>query len=325
MHPLIRFLTLAVAVCAAGASHAQTADETYPSRPVRVVVPFAPGGVVDVMARLLTQKLTENLGQNFYVDNVGGAGGNIGSAAAAAAKPDGYTVLITSSSFVVNPSLHAKVPYDPNKDFAAVTIAAASPNVLVVNPRESVRTVAELVDVIRKAPGRYSFGSAGVGTTPHLSGELFKQSLKLDMVHVPFTGAGPALQATIGGHTPLTFSGLPPAVPLIKSGQLRALVVTTAKRVSALPDLPTTAESGLAGQEAETLLFVMVPAGTPPATVNALNQAIVKIVAAPDVQQRFATLGFNPLAGSPQESAARVREEIAKWARVIRDAQIKTQ
>jgi tripartite-type tricarboxylate transporter receptor subunit TctC len=325
MHPLIRFLALAVAVCAAGASHAQTADETYPSRPVRVVVPFAPGGVVDVMARLLTQKLTENLGQNFYVDNVGGAGGNIGSAAAAAAKPDGYTVLITSSSFVVNPSLHAKVPYDPNKDFAAVTIAAASPNVLVVNPRESVRTVAELVDVIRKAPGRYSFGSAGVGTTPHLSGELFKQSLKLDMVHVPFTGAGPALQATIGGHTPLTFSGLPPAVPLIKSGQLRALVVTTAKRVSALPDLPTTAESGLAGQEAETLLFVMVPAGTPPATVNALNQAIVKIVAAPDVQQRFATLGFNPLAGSPQESAARVREEIAKWARVIRDAQIKTQ
>lgn len=323
MTPSAPLLALTLALAAAGTTRA--AAEDYPSRSVRVVVPFAPGGVVDVMARLLAQKLSDNLGKQFYVENAGGAGGNIGTASAAQAKADGYTVLMTSSSFVVNPSLHAKVPYDPAKDFAAVSIAAASPNVLVVNPSQPMKTAAELIDTIKASPGKYSYASAGVGTTPHLSGELFRLSLNLDIVHVPFTGAGPALQSTVAGHTPMAFTGLPPAVPLIKSGQLRALVTTSAKRIAALPDLPTVAEAGLAGQEAETLLFVLVPAATPTEVVRALNREVARIVALPDVQAKFATLGFNPMGSTPEESAARVKAELAKWAKVIRAANIPTQ
>jgi tripartite-type tricarboxylate transporter receptor subunit TctC len=324
MSRLIPVVALALAFTTFGADKARSEDP-YPNRPVRVIVPFAPGGVVDVMARLLAQKLSDNLGRQFFVDNAGGAGGNIGTATAASAKADGYTVLMTSSSFVVNPSLHAKVPYDPNKDFAAVSIAAASPNVLVVHPAQTVKTAAELVDAIKKAPGKYSYAHAGVGTTPHLSGELFRLSLGLDLVHVPFTGAGPALQSTVAGHTPMAFTGLPPAVPLIKSGQLRALVTTSSKRLAALPELPTVADAGLAGQDAETLLFVLVPAATPKEIVTMLNREIVKIVALPDVQQKFDTLGFNPMGSTPEESASRVKEEIAKWAKVIRAANIPTQ
>lgn len=320
MKTFASLVTVAVALGAVQVDQARADD--YPNRPVKVVVPFAPGGVVDVMARLLAQKLSDSLGKQFYVENAGGAGGNIGTGVAAQARPDGYTVLMTSSSFVVNPSLHAKVPYDPNKDFSAVTIAAASPNVLVVNPAETAKTGAELVEAIKRAPGKYSYASAGVGTTPHLSGELFRLSLSLDVVHVPFTGAGPALQNTIAGHTPMAFSGLPPAVPLIKSGQLRALVVTSAKRVAALPDLPTVAEAGLAGQEAETMLFVLLPAGAPREIVSTLNREIVKIVALPEVQEKFATLGFSPMASTPEDSAARIKEELSKWAKVIRAANI---
>jgi tripartite-type tricarboxylate transporter receptor subunit TctC len=297
----------------------------YPNRPVRIVVPFAPGGVTDVMGRLLAQKLTENLGQQFYVDNQGGAGGNIGTAAAAAARPDGYTLVVTSSSYVVNPSLHAKINYDPTKDLIPVTIAAASPNLLVVNPGEPARTVGELIDAISKRAGKHSFASAGVGTTPHLSGELFRLSLGLDMVHVPFTGAGPALQSVVAGHTPIAFTGLPPAVNLVKAGNLRALLATSAKRSTALPDVPTVTEVGLAGQEAETLLFVLTPAGTPREIVTLLHREIVKIAAAPDIQQKFDALGFAAMTTTPDESFARVKEEFAKWAKVIRDANIQRQ
>lgn len=297
----------------------------YPARPVKVIIPFAPGGVVDIMGRLLSQKLSEAFGKNFYVENVGGAGGNIGVAKAVASPADGYTLLMTSSSFVVNPSLHKKVPYDPYKDFAPVTIAAAAPNVVVVNPNDPAKNVQELVAEIRKNPGKYSFASSGTGTTPHLSGELFRLSFNLDMVHVPFTGAGPSLEATVGGHTPIAFSSLPAAVPLVKGGSLRALAVTSAERVRALPDVPTLAEAGAPGQEAETLLFVLFPAKTPKEIVTAVHDAIAKIVQMPDIEKRFEGLGFRPMSLTPDQVQARIKTEIALWAKVIHDAKIQQQ
>ena len=297
-------------------------DNQYPVHAVRIIVPFAPGGVVDVMARELGQRLTESLGQQFYIENLGGAGGNIGTRAAAASSADGYTILITSSSFVVNPSMSANASYDPERDFAAVTIAATSPNVLVVYPGEHAKTVPELVEAIRSAPGTYSFASAGVGTTPHLAGELFRASTKTDLVHVPFAGSGPAMQATVGGHTRMAFVGLPPAMTLIKSGSLRALAVTAARRSRALPDVPTLAEAGFSGQESETLLFVLVPARTPPEIVTLLNRELVKILGRSDVQQTFDALGFTVIGDKPQEASARTSEELEKWSKVIRAANL---
>jgi tripartite-type tricarboxylate transporter receptor subunit TctC len=320
MQTALRLVTLFAALATASICQAQPSAD-YPNRPVKIVVPFAPGGVTDVMARLLAQKLSENLGKEFYIDNRAGAGGNIGTGVAASAPADGYTLVLTSSSYVVNPSLHAKIPYDPNKDLVPITISAVSPNVLVVNPNLSAHTVTELIDYIKKT-GNQSFASAGVATTPHLSGELFRLSLGLDMVHVPFGGAGPALQSTVAGHTPIAFTGFPPAVPLIKAGNLRALAVTSAKRLMALPDLPTMAEAGVKDQEAETMLIILVQSATPKEIVDLLYREIAKIVALPDIQQRLATLGFEPLASTPEASAVRVREELARWAKVIRDAKI---
>jgi tripartite-type tricarboxylate transporter receptor subunit TctC len=297
------------------------AESAYPDHAVRVIVPFAPGGVVDVMARLLSQKLSADVGKNFYLQNLGGAGGDIGTHDTATAANDGYTIEMTSSSFVVNPSLH-KVPYDPVKDFSPITIAASSPNVVVVNPNVPAKNMQELTALIRREPDKYSFGSAGIGTTTHLSGELYRLAAGLKLVHVPFSGAGPALQSTVGGYTPITFSSLPAAVPLIKNGLVRALAVTSAQRASALPDVPTMTEQGFPGQEAETLLFVLAPAGTPPEIVDTLSTEFRKIVALPEIKAQFDTLGFSPLATTPEQSAQRIKDEVARWAKVIKDANI---
>jgi tripartite-type tricarboxylate transporter receptor subunit TctC len=314
-------IALFAALGAAPSSQAQ-GEAKYPVRPVRVIVPFAPGGVTDVMGRLLAQKLSDNLGKQFYIDNVGGAGGNIGTGMAVREPADGYTLVITSSSYVVNPSLHAKVPYNPEKDLIPVSISAASPNVVVVNPQSPIKALGELVEMIRKNPGKHNFASPGVGTTPHLSGELFRQSLGLDIVHVPFTGAGPALQSIIGGHTDMAFTGLPSAVSAVKGGTLRGLAVTSSKRSTGMPEVPTMAELGYSGQEAETLLFVLVAAATPKDIVNSLYQEIAKIVAQPETQKEFERLGFAPVASNPDESFARVKHELATWAKVVRDAKL---
>jgi tripartite-type tricarboxylate transporter receptor subunit TctC len=322
MKAVAHFVTLC-AVLLSAAAHAQAPG--YPDRPVKMLVPFAAGGPTDVMARLLAQKLSESLGKQFYVENQPGAGGNLGMGNAARSAPDGYTVLVVSSSFVVNPTLYDKIPYDPYKDFAPVTVAGVSPNVLLVHPSVPAKTVKELVDLIKANPGKYNFASAGTGTTPHLSGELFKLSLGLDLVHVPFGGAGPAVQSAVAGHTPIAFTALPPAAPLVKGGQLRALAVTSAKRSAALPDVPTMAEAGLKDQEADTLQGVLVPAGTPKPIIDLLYREIVRIVKEPDVKEKFAALGFDAVANTPDAFAAQIKAEIAKWGKVIKGANIKPQ
>jgi tripartite-type tricarboxylate transporter receptor subunit TctC len=298
------------------------ASAAYPDKPVKVIVPFAAGGPTDVMARLIAQKLSESLKQQFYVENRAGAGGNIGMAEAGRAAPDGYTILVASSSFVVNPSLYAKNPYNVFKDFAPVTLAAASPNILVVNSSFPAKSVKELIDILKKEPGKYTIANPGIGTTPQLAAELFKLSLKLDATSVPFNGAGPAIQSAVAGHTPIAFTALPPTSPQVKAGTLRGLAVTSAKRSPALPDVPTLKEAGIADQESETMQGVLAPAGTPKEIVALLNKEIAKAMALPDVKAKCAQLGFDPVANSPEQFAAYIKKEVDKWGRVIKDAKI---
>jgi tripartite-type tricarboxylate transporter receptor subunit TctC len=297
--------------------------QNYPSRPVRVVVGFPAGGPTDAIARIVAQKLTDNLGQQFYVENIGGAGGNTAAGQVARVTPDGYTIMAISTGFVVNPSLYAKVPYDPVKDFAPVTLVAVSPNVVVVNPQVAAKTLPELVQLVRDNPGKYSFAGPGVGSTPHLGGELFRLAFQLDLVHVPFTGAGPAIQATVGGHTPIAFTALPPALSAVQSGQLRALGVASTERAAGMPDVPTFAEQGVKDQDADTLTGIVAPAGTPKEIVDLLYREIAKIVAQPDVKERLTVLGFKPVANTPDQFGARIRLEMDKWGKVVRDAKLR--
>ena len=299
--------------------------QNYPAHPVRFIVPFSPAGPTDVFARLLAERLTTRLGQKFFVENQAGAGGNLGMGNAARAAPDGYSVVFVSTSFIVNPSLFAKIPYDPYKDLAPVTLAAVSPNLLSINPSIPAHTVKELVAFLKANPGKYSFGSAGLGTTPHLSGELFRLSQGVDLVHAPFGGSAPAIQSAIAGHTPIAFTVITPAVPQVKAGTLRALAVTTGKRSPALPDVPTLAEAGLPNQEADTMQGILVPAGTPRPIIDLLRREIVAAMELPDVKEKLAALGFETVASTPEEFAERIRVEIPKWAKVIRDAKIKIQ
>jgi tripartite-type tricarboxylate transporter receptor subunit TctC len=297
--------------------------QNYPNKPVRVVVGFAAGGPTDVIARIVAQKLSDTLGQQFYVENIGGAGSNTASGQVARAAPDGYTLLFISTGFMVNASLYAKIPYDPIKDFSAVTLVAVSPNVVVVNPAVSAKSIQELVQLIKDNPGKYSFAGPGVGSTPHLSGEQFRLAFSLDLIHVPFTGAGPAIQATLGGHTPIAFTALPPALAAAKDGKLRVLGVAATERAAALPDVPTFAEQGIKDQESDTLTGLVVPAGTARDIVDLLQKEIAKIVAQGDVKEKLATLGFVPIANTPDEFGARIKAEIEKWGKVVRAAKLR--
>jgi tripartite-type tricarboxylate transporter receptor subunit TctC len=318
---MTRSVVCCAAVLMAGAAWAQ-APGGYPSKPVRVIVPFAPAGPTDVMARLIAQKLSETLGQQFYVENQAGAGGNLGMHAAAKAAGDGYTLVVVSSSFTVNPSLYAKNPYDAYKDFAPVTLAAASPNILTVHPSVPATTMKELIELAKSSPGKLSAANPGVGTTPHLAGELFKLSLRLDITTVPFGGAGPAVQSLVGGHTPIGFTALPPTAPQVKDGKLRGLAVTSAKRSAALPDVPTMAEAGVSGQESETMQGILVPASTPKELVSFLHREIAKVMALPDVKEKCAALGFDVVANTPAEFAGYIKTDVEKWSKVIKDAKI---
>ena len=321
--PILRTALLAAAAVAISALPATS--ENYPSRPVRVIVPFAPGGPTDVTARLIVNKVAEQTGKQFYVENVGGAGGNVGEARAAQSAPDGHTVLVTGGNHVNNPFLYAHMSYDPIKDFHGVSIATEQAIVLTVNPSLPVKSVKELVELVRATPGKYSYASPSTGTPPQLVGELFKLSLKLDLVHVPFGGGGPAIGATVAGHTPISFGAMAPAVPLIKDGKLRALAVTSKKRSPALPDVPTMAEAGYPEVEGTTWTGLFVPAGTSNDIVVQLNRMAALALAQPDVKERLAALGVEPVSSSPEECDAFVKSEMAKWSKVIRAAGLKAE
>jgi tripartite-type tricarboxylate transporter receptor subunit TctC len=323
--PRRQFLHLAAGALALPALSRTATAQSYPGRPVRVIVPFGPGGPTDVFARLIAQKLSEKFGTQFYVENIGGAGGNIGTGRAAQATPDGYTMLVTGANLVVNPTLYNQVPYDPLKDFDPVTLAVTAAVVLTVNPSLPVATVKELVSLIKANPGKYSYASPGTGTPPHLVGELFRLSLGLDLVHVPFNGGGLAIGSAVAGHTPISFGSMAPAVPLVKEGQLRALAVTTKTRSRALPDVATMAESGYAEIKGESWFAIVVPAGTPKDITALLNHEIVKGIALPDMKERLATLGYEPVANTPGECAAQFRADMAQWGKVIRAAGIKAE
>jgi tripartite-type tricarboxylate transporter receptor subunit TctC len=320
-----RFLTLAGTAAAGIAAPRVARAETYPSHSVRVIVPFTPGGPTDLFARLITPKLSEQMGQQFYIENVGGAGGNIGAARAAKAAPDGYTLFIDGANYVINPSLFRQVDYDPIKSFDPVTIAATSPAILVVHPSLPVHSVKELVDLINANPKKYSYASPGLGTPPDLVGELFRLTLKLDVVHVPFKGGGEAITSALGGQTPISFGALAPAVPMVKGDKLRALAVTGSKRTSALPDVPTFAEAGYPQIVGDTWFNVVVPAGTPKDIIARLHREVARAVATPEVQQRFAVLGYEPLSSTPEEATARFKADAARWAKVIHDAGMEIQ
>jgi len=296
------------------------AAETWPARPVKVIVGFAAGAPTDLFARLIAQKLSEQTGKNFYIANVGGAGGNIGAGRAAQSAPDGYTVLVTGGNLTDNPYLYSHVPYDPLEDFDAVTLGAETPSVLTTNPSVPAQTVKELVALIRANPGKYSYASPGIGTPPQLVGALFQQSLKLDLVHVPFGGGGQAVEATVGGHTPISFGVTAPAVPLIKSGAIRALAVTGKARSPTLPDIPTMAEVGFPEVEGVTWTAVVVPAGTPKDIIAELHRMIVGSLAQPDVKESFAAMAYVPIGSSLEECTAFFQGEMAKWSKVLNDA-----
>ncbi len=320
MKTMVRLLAFFGALLISGGAGAAG---QYPDHPVRLLVGFAAGGPTDVIARIVAQKLSAALGQQFYVDDKPGAGGNIANAEVAKAAPDGYTLAVVSTGFMVNMSLYAKVPYDAVKDFAPITMVAYSPNVIVVNPSVPAKTVKELIALIKANPNKYSFAGPGIGSTPHLSGELFKQKFDLDMVHVPFPGAAQAINSAIAGDTQIAFTALPPALGNVKAGKLRGLAVLAVKRAVELPDVPTMQEAGYPGQEADTLTGVLAPAGTPKEIIDLLHREIVKAVAQQDVADHLMKLGFVPVANKPEEFGARIKSEIAKWGKVVHDAHLR--
>jgi tripartite-type tricarboxylate transporter receptor subunit TctC len=300
---------------------AQAAD-TYPSRPIRMIVAYPPGGGTDQVGRVMADQLSQTLGQNVVVDNRGGATGNIGTELAARAVPDGYTLLMGNvAPNAVNVSLFKKLGFDPVRDFAPVSLVAVTPNILVTNPSIPVKTVKELIAYAKAKPGALNFPSAGVGSSSHLAGEMLKSMTGISMVHIPFKGGGPALVAVIAGEVQIMFATMPAAMPHVKSGKVKPVAVTTAKRSQAMPDLPTIAESGVKGYEASTWYGLLAPARTPQAIVTRLHGDTVKILAGP-TRQRLEVQGFEPEGGTPAEFTAYIKSEIIKWAKVIKDAGI---
>jgi tripartite-type tricarboxylate transporter receptor subunit TctC len=299
--------------------------QAYPARSVRVIVPFAPGGPTDVCARLIAQSLSQRLGQQFYVENAAGAGGNIGTGQAAKATPDGYSILIAVNSHVINPTLYDKVPYDPFKDFEAVTLAVAFATALSVHPSVPASNVKELVALINASPGKYSFASPGFGTPSHLLGEQFRVVVGLDLVHVPYGGSGPATTAVVAGHTPIAFAALSAAAPHVKDGKLRTLAVMSGNRSQVLPDVPTIAQAGYPGLDGDGWVGVLMPAGTPAEIIALLHREIVRIIAQPEMKERLSALGFDPSGSTPEAFATQMKLEMEKWAKVIRAAHLKAE
>jgi tripartite-type tricarboxylate transporter receptor subunit TctC len=316
----LRIAAFLAVLAAAGASHAQT----YPDGNVRVVVPYPAGGPTDVVARLVAQKLSEALGQQFYVENLPGASATIGTAAVANASADGRTILFGTPDFLLQPIVKAKPPYDAVKNFAPVALVASAAEMIAVNPSVPAKNLQELVTLLKANPGKHQYATPGVGSPPHLEGEwIYKITYGLDVVHVPFQGAAPAVTSTIAGHTSIIHMTTPALTPHVKDGKLRPIAVTSSKRSSALPDVPTLAESGLPGIEAEFIMLVVAPTATPKHVIELLNGQIVRILKLPDVKERLATLGFDPARSTPDELAAKIQSETDKWSKVVRQTNIK--
>ncbi|MET0442195.1 MAG: tripartite tricarboxylate transporter substrate binding protein [Casimicrobiaceae bacterium] len=322
----VRAIALVLAAAAAAFAPAASTQTPYPTKPVRVVVPFPAGGTTDILARAASQKLSETWGQQALVDNRPGAGGNIGAELVAKAPPDGYTLLMgTVGTHAINSSLYPKMPYDHVKDFAPVILVAGVPNVLVVHPSLPVNSVQELIAYAKANPGKLNFASSGSGTSIHLSGELFKVMTGVQMTHIPYKGSAPALTDLVGGQVQLMFDNLPSSLAFIKAGKLRALAVTSAQRSPALPDVPTVAESGVPGFEASSWFGLLAPAGTPRDIVTKINADTQKWLASPDAKDKLAAQGAAAAGGSPEDFAKHIQAETAKWARVVKESGAKVE
>ncbi|MGL4966453.1 MAG: Bug family tripartite tricarboxylate transporter substrate binding protein [Inquilinus sp.] len=320
LHGLVRrtVLLAGLAACFALPGGMASAADAFPSRTVTLVVPFAAGGSTDLIARIIAEKMTEDLGQTVIVENKAGAGGNIGADAVAKADPDGYTILMgTIATHALNPAVMKQMPYDPVKDFAPVSLLVLVPNVLEVNPELPVKSVQELIALLKSKPGEYSYASSGIGTPLHLSGELFKSLAGVDMIHVPYRGAGPALNDVVANQVPIMFDNLPSSTAFIKAGTLRPLAVTTKTRSASFPDLPTMEEAGVPGYETYTWNAIFAPAGTPQPVIDRLNAAAVKAVKDPATQPRLAELSATVVGSTPDELAKHVTAELAKWAPIV--------
>ena len=295
--------------------------QSYPNRAVRMIVPLAPGGSVDTLARLLAQKMTESMGQQVVVDNRGGASGNIGTELAVRAPADGYTILTVSMTLVVNPFLFAKLPFDVVKDLAPISLIGAAPFVLVAHPSVPARSVGELIALAKKRPGTLNYASAGKGTNSHLSMELLRNLTRINIVHVPYRGGPPGQVATLAGETDMVFTSIDAAVPQVRAGRFRAMGISSIRRAAVLPELPTIAEAGVPGYEFTTWYGALAPAGTPIYVINVLNDHIVKAVRAPDFTQRFANEGAEVIASAPAQLAAHIKVELARWDKVVKESE----
>jgi tripartite-type tricarboxylate transporter receptor subunit TctC len=311
-------------IAATGMTAAPAAAQNYPARPVKLVVPYPPGGPNDIMARILAQKLTEALGGQFYVENVVGAGGTIATGQVANAPADGHTLLIANQDVIVQPIIKSKVPYDPVKSFTPVSLVVKAPEMITVHPSLPAKSVKELIDLLKTNPGKYSYASPGYGTTPHLACEwLFKLEYGIDITHVPFQGAAPAVQSVLSGQTPVFHNVLPAVAPHIRQGTIRALAVAAPKRSPFFPDLPTLAEAGVPGHEVGFWIVVLTPTGTPQPIVDTLNRQVARILDLPDVKERLQQIGFDGASSTPDAASAHMKAETEKWSKVVRDANIK--
>lgn len=315
MRALLATLSVAFALHAYG-------QDAWPTRPVRMILPFPPGGGTDILGRLIAERLSAGIGQPVVTENRGGAGGNVGAEAAARSAPDGYTIVLVAPSLAISPTLYSKINYDPVKDFAPISLVATVPNVMVTQPSLPGQ-LQEFIAFVKAKPGALNFGSGGAGTSNHLAGELFNLVTGTKLVHVPYKGVNLAMQDVLTGNVHLVFIGIPAAAPHIKAGKLRALAIVAPQRSSALPDVPTVAEAGLKDFEVTTWYGILAPAGTPQSVVKRLNAELVKVMHAPEMKEKLTATGTEPLTSTPEEFAAYVKREIAKWGDVIRKAGVK--
>ncbi|HEX2830562.1 MAG TPA: tripartite tricarboxylate transporter substrate binding protein [Burkholderiales bacterium] len=300
------------------------AAQDYPNRPIRYIVPQAPGGSSDTLARALTQRVGDSLGQTIVIDNRPGATGVIGAEAVARANPDGHTLLQAATSHATNPAMHAKLPYDTVRDFAPISLLSQQPNIWIVTPSLPVKTMKELIAYVKARPGQLNFGSSGTGGSQHLAGELLKSMAGIDMTHIPYKGSPPALIDLLAGRIPIMSSTMPPVLPHLRAGKVRALAVTSARRSSAVPDVPTVAESALPGYEAIAWQGLLAPAGTPRAAIARLQSEFARVLKQPEIASRLTDQGYETVASTPEWFAQYINTEIAKWTKVIRAAGIKS-